>query len=181
MNKQELINYYENKLEEVPSDWKSLDVVASRQANFRNIIAHLKNLDEPEKPVVKKFVAEWFEKNKNDLTFAIYEAVGHSIKESEYKHYPDGFMEWIAQVDNNSIETLVKMKLFGYEVKKEQLYYVIINGEYLVLMFKNRKDHKFIDKDELIEWNSVGYQLTESEIKAIDERYWAFAVKVEGK
>ena len=39
-------------------------------------------------------------------------------------------------------------------------------------------DH-FNDKFELCWWEKSAYQLTEAEIKAIDERFWPFAVPVE--
>lgn len=116
MNKQELINYYENKLEEMPSDWKPLDVVASRQANFRNIIKHLKRLDEPEKPVVPKFVAEWIKQCKKKATLAeclngYYETGVNKVFSSE------DFQNWF--LDNENEELIAKAWLFGYEVEKE--------------------------------------------------------------
>ncbi|MEQ7227487.1 DUF1642 domain-containing protein [Enterococcus avium] len=65
------------------------------------------------------------------------------------------------------------------EVEEEQLYQVIINGDYLIKLFDNRNDHKFVGKEDLVIWLPSGYQLTEAEIKAIDERYWPFAVPTE--
>ena len=67
--------------------------------------------------------------------------------------------------------------------ENEQLYEVVINGLYLAKLMKydDSKGHSFIEKDELVDWQETGYRLTEKQIKMIDERYWAFAVKVDKK
>lgn len=124
MNKQELID----ELSKNRDEFLEMSTDLSNHADVRNVatgtyvglmtsVERIRMLDEPEKPIVKQFVADWFEKNKNDLNFAIYEVVAHSIKEVGYKHYPDGFMEWIVQSTNNPFETLIRMK-DGYEVEK---------------------------------------------------------------
>ncbi|MBX4255588.1 DUF1642 domain-containing protein [Enterococcus lactis] len=81
---------------------------------------------EPHKPVVPKFVAEWFEDNKDDLEFAIWELCVDS-----YGSDKQGMLNWIRQPENNSIETLIRMK-DGYEVEKEPLYRVKIGEGYFV-------------------------------------------------
>lgn len=63
--------------------------------------------------------------------------------------------------------------------EKASLYEVIIDDLYLIKRFKNRNDFYFDTSTYLCVWEKSAYQLTESEIKAIDERYWAFAVPVE--
>lgn len=67
----------------------------------------------------------------------------------------------------------------SYEVEKEPLYEVIIGDLYLIKKFNNRNDFYFDTSCSLCAWEKSAYQLTESEIKAIDERYWPFAVPVE--
>ncbi|HHE1040506.1 TPA: DUF1642 domain-containing protein [Enterococcus faecium] len=128
---------------------------------------------EHQKPVVPKFVAEWFEDNKDDLEFAIWELCVDS-----YGSAQQGMLDWIQQSENNPIETLVRMK-DGYEVEKEPLYEVIIGDLYLIKKFNNRNDFCFDTSCSLCAWEKSAYQLTEAEIKAIDERYWPFAVPVE--
>lgn len=80
---------------------------------------------EPQKPVVPKFVAEWFEDNKDDLEFAIWELCVDS-----YGSAQQGMLDWIQQSENNPIETLVRMK-DGYEVEKAPKYIVKIGKLYL--------------------------------------------------
>lgn len=67
----------------------------------------------------------------------------------------------------------------SYEVEKEPLYEVIIGDLYLIKKFNNRNDFYFDTSRSLCAWEKSAYQLTEAEIKAIDERYWPFAVPVE--
>ncbi len=60
MNKQELIDKYEDKLK---------DVQLKFGANFKTkvyeeLLEDLKQLDEPQKPVVPQFVADWIEEGK---------------------------------------------------------------------------------------------------------------------
>ncbi|EMF0272162.1 DUF1642 domain-containing protein [Enterococcus hirae] len=137
----------------------------------------IKKLDEPQKPVVPKFVAEWFEDNKDALDLAIFMAV-RELDDEEWPHKTD-FENWLDVAKNKPIETLFRMK-DGYEVEKEPLYEVIIGNLFLVKKFNNRNDSCFVNKFELCWWEKSAYQLTEPEIKAIDERYWPFAVPVEG-
>lgn len=128
---------------------------------------------EPQKPVVPKFVAEWFEDNKDDLEFAIWELCVDS-----YGSAQQGMLDWIQQSENNPIETLVRMK-DGYEVEKEPLYSVIIAGDYLVKEISCSNEVKLISTAYLPQYLAHHYQLTEKQIKAIDERFWPFAVPVE--
>ncbi|HAR1427442.1 TPA: DUF1642 domain-containing protein [Enterococcus faecium] len=67
----------------------------------------------------------------------------------------------------------------SYEVEKEPLYEVIIGDLYLIKKFNNRNDFCFDTSCSLCTWEKSAYQLTEAEIKAIDERFWPFAVPVE--
>lgn len=87
--------------------------------------------------------------------------------------------EWVFEYGNSAI--FERAFLEGYTVEKEQLYEVIINGLYLIKVMKydNSKNHRFIEKDKLYKWEETGYKLTEQQIKKIDPRYMAFAVKVD--
>lgn len=60
-----------------------------------------------------------------------------------------------------------------------QRYTVVIGGRYLTKLFIGRADFRFVEFGELSAWKTKAYQLTEAEIKEIDERYWAFAVPVQ--
>ncbi|WP_333493668.1 DUF1642 domain-containing protein [Enterococcus lactis] len=133
-----------------------------------------KQLEEPQKSVVPKFVAEWIEyaKKKGDslaISFKPWNLYGVEYSKTD---------RWIE--DNQ--ETFARAWLDGYEVEKEPLYTVTINLD--------RKYHLVVDEgdgnDEIsttltTSHGVLGYRyfLTEKQIKAIDERYWPFAVPVE--
>ncbi|WP_165004480.1 MULTISPECIES: DUF1642 domain-containing protein [unclassified Enterococcus] len=146
----------------------------------KKLLEEVKQLDEPQKPVVPKFVADWFEENKDDLDNAIF---GYLVFWEE-RDTDSALYQWFAKSENKPIETLIRMK-DGYEVEKEPLYYVYlpkiiaspemffpdIEGAYLM---------KSDDEIELADNNDFDdMKFTEQEIKAIDERYWPFAVPVE--
>ena len=115
---------------------------------------------QPPKELVKvrQFVADWFEKNKDNL---------------------DEFLNWLDDTETNSYETLIRMKTEGYLIDNDELYEVVFldNGKDRLILNKV-KDLLFIDFDEDVEIYHKT-EFTEKEIKAIDKRYWAFAVKVE--
>ncbi len=150
--------------------------VTDRYVKIRKAMELVGQLDEPQKPVVPKFVADWFEDNKHALDLAIFT----KIRELDGKRYPHetDFENWLDNAENNPIENLIRM-IDGYEVEKEPLYEVIIGDLYLIKKFNNRNDFYFDTSCSLCAWEKSAYQLTEAEIKAIDERYWPFAVPVE--
>ena len=76
-------------------------------------IAVMKKLDEPQKPVVPKFVAEWFENNKDALDLAIFMAI-RELDDEEWPHKTD-FENWLDVAKNKPIEKLIRMK-DGYGV-----------------------------------------------------------------
>ncbi len=131
---------------------------------------------QPHKPpvVVPQIVADWFEDRMVASFLSVVLAYSFSVDEDK-----DEAIKWIR--DNGGLDLLCKMKLYSYTVKKEQLYEVVINGLYLAKLMKcdDSKNHRFIEKDELVNWQETGYRLTAKQIKMIDERYLAFAVKVD--
>ncbi|EGP4808392.1 DUF1642 domain-containing protein [Enterococcus faecium] len=109
---------------------KSEDIRAIRYNDGINTgIAVMKKLDEPQKPVVPKFVAEWFEDNKDALDLAIFMAI-RELDDEEWPHKTD-FENWLDVAKNNPIETLIRMR-DGYEVEKEPLYRVKLGEGYFV-------------------------------------------------
>ena len=144
----------------------------------------IKELDEPEKPTVKQFVADWFEDNLEELDWELGGVLINAFNTNRNER--SDFQDWLVDTTNYPIETLIRMKLFGYEVEEEPLYYVklpdlrssssgnvyglkkTLNGEIRIAVFDKQKVGKTKES-----------QLTENQIKAVDERYWPFAVKVE--
>ena len=75
------------------------------------------------KPVVKQFVADWYEKHKNSLEFNIFNYVYRFDQNEE-----SDFKDWFNDVNTNPFQTLVNMHQFSYEVEKEKRYLVKVKG-----------------------------------------------------
>jgi len=134
-------------------------------------------------PEVPKYVADWYEENKDNFEFNLALLISDFIigklenkklftwlddKPADYDYYNVN--------SNKPIQTLVNMHQFGYTVKKEKLYTVEIpnpNGSSKVYLGKNE-----YGKVELFTWvitqpeefaddwkKEKNVQLTEDEIK----------------
>lgn len=192
MNKQELIE----ELECIEVSTDSLDYL--KGANYANerAINLAKQLDEPIKVVVPKFVAEWLDKHKYstdiiDLFLSVEYATDSDGFIAEKWDYSGEFYDWL----NNSADvqfTLCDAMRYGYEVEKEQLYYVKIpltewNDDTSELETKYVYLTEDVTSEEVrlqasnAEHGDWKVKLTEERVKSIDERYWPFAVKVEGE
>lgn len=137
----------------------------------------IEQLDEQPKVTVPQFVADWIEECKRNATLAdclkgSYKIfIGRKLASEDYKN-------WVAVNAND--ELTAKAWMFGYEVEKEPVYEVVFlesDDERYLLMELGEKSYEVVPESE-----NDGYRtqwFTESEIKAIDERYWAFAVPVE--
>lgn len=175
MNKQELIN--ELKRISLEKQHKALTHPESKNYYEGMVMAysqvvHMVNtvlkLDEPKKPVVPQFVAEWIEyaKKKGDslaISFKPWNLYGVEYSKVD---------RWIE--DNQ--ETFARAWLDGYEVEKEPKYYLILPHITKMTHGHATKIHNIstgVTKD-------LAYDIfSEEEIKEIDERYWPFAVPVE--
>ena len=197
MNKQELIDKWENETGAPIFETRGVTERDSNDDMYtfgygvarKEILEDLKQLDEPKKLIVKPIVAGWIEKSTDNLTKA--EKIAYLIKSKDGDSYyfcdwfvRDGILtqeqgeELLAWATRQSYETLLSL-YNGYEVEKEPLYSVIIAGEYLVKEISCSNEVKLISTAYLPQYLAHHYQLTEKQIKAIDERYWPFAVPVE--
>ncbi|HFD1734417.1 TPA: DUF1642 domain-containing protein [Enterococcus faecium] len=191
MNKQELIDKYTAEISRLRPYCPNRHLISEQLKYdlYKEILEDLKQLDEPHKPVIPQLVAGWIEKSTDFFTKA--EKIAYLIKSKDGDSYyfcdwfvRDGILtqeqgeELLAWATRQSYETLLSL-YNGYEVEKEPLYEVIIGDLYLIKKFNNRNDFCFDTSCSLCAWEKSAYQLTEAEIKAIDERYWPFAVPVE--
>lgn len=168
MNKQELIK--ELKEEKRKIEWKEdkyeLHNAASggKERAYSLAIDLAKELDEPKKVVVPKFVADFIEDGNHydKIAFLVHQkylGINSIMRECPVK-------KWLMSVDYETVLSLVN----GYEVEKEQLYYVKLTE--IGYMRFGKKYFYSTDKED-------AKRYTEKQIKAIDERYWPFAVKAE--
>lgn len=126
MNKQELIEKYEY-----------LNHDCFRRVDTSEVLRDLKQLDEPQKPVVEQFVADWYEEKKNNLDYNIWNYVYEWENQEE-----DEFKNWFNH-SNKAFQTLVNMHQFGYEVEKEKLYEVKFKNTDDYLVKTNNDDYHF--------------------------------------
>ena len=115
MKVKELIEKYK-KLEGV---WDAPGAETARQIFLQD----LEQLDEPQKPVVPQFVADWYEEHKDNLEFYIFDYVYRFDQQKE-----SDFKDWIDEFKNESLRILVNMHQFGYEVEEEKRYLVKVKG-----------------------------------------------------
>ena len=141
MNKRELIerikgleNIFGNKTKYIQKD---------------AVIRLISELDEPKKPVVPQFVADWYEEHKDDFETNLFIAV--DLIPSVYEEGElSEFEKWLIDEHTAPFQTLVNMHQFGYEVEKEKRYLVKVKN--------------IGDGWEYLKWNSV-------------QQYWYFGNK----
>lgn len=120
-----------DKINQLPSllGWKSCG--AKVMVAKDSVLELVRQLDEPQKVVVPKFVAEWIESNRDCRLDELYHRTEASLN----------VYNWVFPknngIDNTSL--LARAWLDGYEVEQEKLYTVEIqnNGCTLVLASTN--------------------------------------------
>ena len=106
MNKQELIAAYER----VSNFAETVEI--------KSVIEKLKQLDEPQKPVVPQFVAEWYEDIVNEFYVVLERLV------LNYENNNDmPICKWFFETED-ALTILINMHQFGYTVEEEKRYYV---------------------------------------------------------
>lgn len=184
MNKQKLIEKIKYGRMNCPSDrWDK-----GYNSALEYVINIVQQLDEPKKVIFsheEKFVADWLDGLKGEISdkklssgaaFMVF--VGQQLECLYYNEYTlitDDVEGWLLHPEN-------KVKLLnaidnGYEVEKEQLYYVFdpTAKQYLGV-------DKVLNEAFWLSCQNSGARtpLTEQEIKSINESYWDFAEKADG-
>ena len=150
MNKQEAVNQV--KLLKARETFMS-ETIWVKQDDAIDIISQI---NEPQKPVVQKFVADYIEYCKHEKFYALHGA---------YANMDDRLKCW--RFKGNNSELFAKAWLYGYDIEKEKLYKVIIphtsnyknQKQYLV---KQGKNWFFCGNDV----NRFKYQFTKGQIEA---------------
>lgn len=179
MNKQELIKEIEN-LNKHNVTHKSFTGIEAG-VEIKDVLALVKQLDEPQKVVLPKDVAEWLESKSEYLgVFGILEDFVDRWRNvddfaiSYAENYCDGV--------GDAIDNIARAYLDGYEVEKEKLYTVVLPNPKCTTS-RHKSFLRRTDKGNIVlvhggftrEDNT---KLTEEEIKSLDERYMAFAQEV---
>ena len=190
MNKQEALEALKENSWEFETNYFKYELVIDLK-DAQEIVSQI---DEPQKPVVPKFVAEWIEAHKGDYNKWDEETKAGFVFRSinDLFRFGEGFSPWDFTIDEKFSEWTTKNAykfitaiLFGYEIEQEKLYTVeipnpnIIGYEHTVLV-KNGFNQIVMVRVYGNNWRTAkGYRLTESEIKQDFDFLWQFAKEVE--
>lgn len=178
MNKQELIE----KLNILPKYSINAGKFYNIGIGFRthDVLELVEQLDEHQKVVLPKDVAEWLEASKHMNLLELLSDL--------YEHYSNDetcigkfVKEYCTSVDE-AYKRIARAYLNGYEVEKEKLYTVVLPN---IESSKYSRDY-YLQRSEIGEVHLAkgrfeirdNTKLTEAEIKSVDERYMAFAEEV---
>ncbi|MDG4629473.1 DUF1642 domain-containing protein [Enterococcus faecalis] len=169
MNKQELIE----ELECIEVSTDSLDYLKGADYANERAISLAKQLKESKKAVLPKSADEFIKEGLSmgsDKVDIIGSAVSFSSSMPD-----DEFSLWFKSNRDLFVNALAN----GYEVEKEPLYHVLLSDKGATNI-----GYTFLNLAGTIDFTICKEKvdtLTENQIKAIDERYWPFAVKVDGE
>lgn len=193
MKKQEVIDEIENAI----PDYILNDYQRGKETGLTYALELVKELDEPEKPVLSKEEAEWLEG-----LIKFVKSCGQSIYNTLYYITRQGYGYLFEYIDHdkdksfilsNRIyprelypddlkERFVNALLYGYEVEKEKLYTVEIpnpHGLGHTVLVKDMYGNIFITYVMNSDWRkSKVNQLTEAEIKKDFDWAWRFVEEV---
>lgn len=151
------------ELNKLIKDLEELRHAGFIDCNIQNILDKLNKVTET--LVVDQFVADWFENNKHDLEYNIWEYI-------KYRNHKDQkeeeFLQWLHSSLNNPVETLVKMKMYGYKVKEEIKYNVKV-VETRQILYKSNIGAKFVDIYNTTKHKN--YEFTKEELDAYGMSY----------
>lgn len=179
MNKQELIEKLKRHLI-VMSEVEGSEYDKGYKYATKQHLAMIVELDEPEKPAVPQFVAEWLEVCKDNLALSLASSMEPIVLRTS--NQPEKTIHWFKSAKNQ--ETFAKTWLYGYEVEKEKLYTVEIpnpnsKGNNKIYLCKVDTTGKvYLCKGNFNPSKNRNLRLTESEIKEDFCWAWQFAEEV---
>ncbi|PVE30464.1 hypothetical protein DC007_13410 [Enterococcus faecalis] len=169
MNKQELIE--ELECIEIPTN--SLDYLKGADYANERAISLAKQLKESKKAVLPKTADDFIEESLGMGSDKV-DIIGSADSFSNAMP-ADEFSLWFKSNRDLFVNALAN----GYEVEKEPLYHVLLSDKGATNI-----GYTFLNLAGTIDFTICKEKvdtLTENQIKAIDERYWPFAVKVDGE
>lgn len=174
MNKQEAIE----KLKEESWEYEDVYVGVTPVIDLDDAQDIVSQIEEPQKVVVPKFVAEWLEEMKQDER-PLYNVMSSLMNKTNH--------EWEVwkSANMNFSEIVAQAWIYGYEIEKEVLYFVEIpnpnSGDvYDYFLKKDSSTGKVVlFKCSVNPRNNKDLWLTESEIKQDFEWAWQWAKEVE--
>ncbi|EKZ5139157.1 DUF1642 domain-containing protein [Listeria monocytogenes] len=130
---------------------------------------------EAELVVVPQLVGDFLENHSKEDGHTLHDLLCDLITSRD--SLDENVYDWIMENNNENGELLARAWLDGYEVEKEPLYYVQLIRRLSGYLNVRNDESSFLDSPYEVGLNKTKF--TEAEIKAMDERYWQFAVLVE--
>lgn len=151
------------KLDKVIKDLEGMKKAGFVTCNIQCFLYQLEKVTESVE--VDQFIADWYETYKDNLEYKIWEWLrsperGEGINKQFYL--------WLNNCDNKPVETLVKMKLFGYKVKEEIKYNVKV-VETKQILYKSDEGAKFVDVYNTTQHKK--YEFTKEELTSYGMAY----------
>lgn len=173
MNKQELLDEFNKVMGLTTGNIFSSGVKSGLEVGIRLV----EQLDEPTKVeplVVPKGLAMWLSEQYLGEEGSLFTI----IKKLDDMWFTGEFLDFITDNKKELIEVILGTR--QYEVEKEKLYRVEMSGTDNLLLTLEGSEYYFDEQIDYIgDKPNIRQEFTEKEIKAIDERYWEFAVEVE--
>lgn len=161
-----------------------LEVAESGFRTFAPNIYKFPKVNEPQKPVIPKFVLDWVD-NSREYSFDFDEWL-------DYENQPSKVCDWLnpenkrqAELNTLALVTLIVNGPNAVEIKQEKLYTVkVLDSTLFKMTSDNHVRYKLIGENAIPSESKIGnytfeVNLTEKEIKEADERLWQFAEEVE--
>lgn len=108
------------KLDKVIKDLEGMKKAGFVTCNIQCFLDQLEKVTESVE--VDQFIADWYEEHKDNLEYNIWDWMKYNLEPKKRENII--FSQWLGKTVNNPVETLIKMKLFGYKVKKEKKYII---------------------------------------------------------
>jgi len=150
------------ELGKVIKDLKDMRNAGFIDCNIQNTLDKLNKVTESVE--VDQFIADWYETYKDNLEYSLWEWMRHEPNREKNKE----FYLWLNDAFNNPVETLVKMKLFGYKVKEEIKYNVKV-VETKQILYKSDEGAKFVDVYNTTQHKK--YEFTKEELTSYGMAY----------
>ena len=157
MNKQEVIGKLKSAIPKNNID----DYQRGEAAGLNFALLLLAELDELKSPAVPRYVADFYESIKDDFEGGVYELCTQFYEDEA--QLSDELHDWFVSSKNKPIETLVKMRLYGYE-RREYKVVLKSNGFYLGIHQEDGQMKTVFTRNELAEYgfnNLDEYEVTE--------------------
>lgn len=169
MNKQEVIETLKSEARHHCGEKECYKDGCTKNVELDTAINIINRIDEPEKPVVLQYVADWYERNKDDLNTSIYSTITRIFMKANDEDLLTAFESWL-MCNENSIVTVVSMHQFGYEVEKEKLYsarFKLLDDDVEECYINQTIDDKKLFLGNLDENNYVKVFFTQEELKKL--------------